>query len=162
MDQTLQRAKGDPEGTQLFPPVQPVVPEHGFDVVLVHGWIALTDSTAAFPFFVMGADLLLVGKGNPGIRDQGGWKERMCSSAFRTFHPADPEPDCPGRKLYTAFVVAMDGQTGRMGAGTDQLMELEVPKKRIIKRLRNLVAIFHKNGYHKSVNRHRVSCGCEQ
>ena len=56
-------------------------------------------------------DLLLVGKGNLGIRDQGGRKKRVCCPAFGTFHPADPKPDCPGGKLYTAPVVAMDGQT---------------------------------------------------
>ncbi len=33
----------DPERTQLFPPVLPVVSEHGFDVVLINRWIDLTD-----------------------------------------------------------------------------------------------------------------------
>ena len=120
MNQTLQRVQGDPEGTQFFPPVQPVVPEHGFDVVLVHGWIAFTDGTDVFSVFIMAADLLLVGKGNLGIRDQGGRKKRVCCPAFGTFHPADPKPDCSGGKLYTAPVVAMDGQTGRMRAVAGQ------------------------------------------
>ena len=128
MDQTFQRAKGDPEGTQLFPPVQPVVAEHGFDIVLIHGWIAFTDGTDVFPVFILAADLLLVGEGNLGIRNQGRRKKRVCCPAFGTLYPADPEPDGSGRKFYTAFVVAKDGQTGRMRTGTGQLMELEIKK----------------------------------
>ena len=50
----------------------------------------------------------------------GARKKRVCCPAFGTFHPADPKPDCPGGKLYTAPVVAMDGQTGRMGAVAGQ------------------------------------------
>lgn len=42
-DQIVQRREMDPERTQLFPPVLPVVSEHGFDVVLINRWIDLTD-----------------------------------------------------------------------------------------------------------------------
>ena len=49
-----------------------------------------------------------------------------------------------------------------MGTGTGQLVKLKVKNNRIIKRLRNLIAIWNKNGYHSVVNVHRFSCGCEQ
>lgn len=49
-----------------------------------------------------------------------------------------------------------------MGTGTGHLVKLKVKNNRIIKRLRNLIAIFDKNGYHGFVNRHRVTCVCEQ
>lgn len=47
-----------------------------------------------------------------------------------------------------------------MGTGTGQLVKLKVKNNRIIERLRNLIAIFDKNGYHGLVNRHRVTCVC--
>ena len=86
----------------------------------------------------------------------------MGSPAFGAFHPADPEPDGPGWQLYGALVVAMDRQAGRMRAGTGQAVKRKVKNNRIIKGLRNLIAIWDKNGYHSIVNRHRISCGCEQ
>lgn len=86
----------------------------------------------------------------------------MGSPALGAFHPADTEPDSPGGKFYGSLVVTMDGQTGRMGAGTGQLVKRKVINNRIIKGLRNLIAIWDKNGYHSIVNRHRFTCGCEQ
>lgn len=86
----------------------------------------------------------------------------MGSAAFRAFHPADPEADRSGRQLYRPPVVAMNGQTGRMGTGTGELVKGEAQNNRIIKRLRNLVAISDKNGYHSLVSRHRFFCGYEQ
>lgn len=86
----------------------------------------------------------------------------MGRSAFRAFDPADPEPDSPGRQLYGPPVVTMDRQTGRMRTGTGQLVKLDFINNRIIKGLRNLIAIWDQNGYHSIVNRHRVTCGCEQ
>jgi hypothetical protein len=56
----------------------------------------------------------------------------------------------------------MDRQTGGMRTGTGQLVKLKVKNNRIIKGLRNLIAIPDKNGYHGIVNRHRFSCVCEQ
>ena len=41
-------------------------------------------------------------------------------------------------------------------------MKLKIMNNRIVKGLRNLIAIWDKNGYHSIVNRHRVTCGCEQ
>ncbi|MGN0359272.1 MAG: hypothetical protein ACI4EM_00875 [Hominisplanchenecus sp.] len=49
-----------------------------------------------------------------------------------------------------------------MGTGTGQLVKLEVINNRIIKGLRNLIAIPDKNGYHSIVNRHRNTCVFEQ
>ena len=86
----------------------------------------------------------------------------MGSTAFRASHPADTEPKSSGRKLYVPPVVTMDRQTGRMRTGTGQLMKLKVKNNRIIKGLRNLIAISDKNGYHGIVNKHRVTCVCEQ
>ena len=86
----------------------------------------------------------------------------MGSTAFGASHPADPEPESSGRQLYSPSIVTMDRQTGRMRTGTGQLMKLKVKNNRIVKGLRNLIAIWDKNGYHSIVNRHRFSCGCEQ
>ena len=80
----------------------------------------------------------------------------MGSPAFGTFYPADSEPDCPRGQLYGALVVAMDRQAGRMRTGTGQPVKRKVKNNRIIKGLRNLIAIWDKNGYHSIVNRHRV------
>ena len=86
----------------------------------------------------------------------------MGSPALGAFHPADTEPENSGRQLYGPLIVTMDRQTGRMGTGTGQLVKLEIINNRIVKGLRNLIAIPDKNGYHSIVNRHRVTCGCEQ
>ena len=86
----------------------------------------------------------------------------MGSTAFRASYPADTEPESSGRQLYGPPVVTMDRQTGRMRTGTGQLMKLKIMNNRIVKGLRNLIAIWDKNGYHSIVNRHRVTCVCEQ
>lgn len=86
----------------------------------------------------------------------------MGSSALGAYHPADAEPDSPGGQFDGSVVVTMDRQTGRMRAGTGQLVKLNFINNRIIKGLRDLVAISDKNGYHSIVNRHRNTCGCEQ
>ena len=86
----------------------------------------------------------------------------MGSTAFRASYPADPEPEGPSGQFDGSLVVTMDRQTGRMRTGTGQLVKLKVKNNRIIKGLRNLIAIRDKNGYHSIVNRHRFSCGCEQ
>lgn len=65
----------------------------------------------------------------------------MSSSAFGAFEPADPESESPGVQLYSPPVVTMDGETGRMSAGTGQLVKLNKINNRIIKGLRNLIAI---------------------
>ena len=86
----------------------------------------------------------------------------MGSSAFGALHTADTKPDSAGGGVDGSLVVTMDRQTGRMRAGTGQLVKLNFINNRIIKGLRNLVAISDKNGYHSIVNRHRNTCGCEQ
>lgn len=79
----------------------------------------------------------------------------MGALAFRASDPADPKPDSSGRKLYIPFVVTVNGKAGTMAAGACQLMELKLINNRIIKGLRNLIAILSKNGYHSIVDRHR-------
>ena len=86
----------------------------------------------------------------------------MGSTAFRASYPADTEPESSGRQLYGPPVVTMDRQTGRMRTGTGKLLKLKIMNNRIVKGLRNLIAIWDKNGYHSIVNRHRVTCVCEQ
>ena len=86
----------------------------------------------------------------------------MGSTAFRASYPADTEPESSGRQLYGPPVVTMDRQTGRMRTGTGQLVKWKIINNRIVKGLRNLIAIWDKNGYHSIVNRHRVTCGYEQ
>ena len=86
----------------------------------------------------------------------------MGSSAFGAYDPADTEPERPGGQVDGSLVVTMDRQTGRMRAGTGQLVKRKIINNRIVKGLRNLIAIWDKNGYHSIVNRHRVTCVCEQ
>lgn len=86
----------------------------------------------------------------------------MGSPANGAFDPADPELDSSGGQFDGSLVVTMDRQTGRMRTGTGQLVKLNFINNRIIKGLRNLIAIWDQNGYHSIVNRHRVTCGCEQ
>ena len=161
-DQNVQRKKTDLERAQLFSPTMPVIPEYGFDVVLIHRWICLTDEGGDLSFFKVTADFLLVGKRYLRIGNHRRQKKSMGRSAFRAFDPADTEPDSPGGQFYSPPVITMDRQTGRMRAGTGQLMKLKMINNRIVKGLGNLIAIPDKNGYHSIVNRHRFSCGCEQ
>lgn len=86
----------------------------------------------------------------------------MGSPAFGAFDPTDPEPERPSGQFDGSLIVTMNRQTGRMRAGTGQLVKLNFINNRIIKGLRNLIAILGKNGYHSIVNRHRVTCGYEQ
>ena len=79
----------------------------------------------------------------------------MGSPAFRTLYPADSEPERSGREFHSPPVVAVYGEAGSVAAGTGQLMEWKVINNRIIKGLRNLIAIPDKNGYHSLVNGHR-------
>ena len=152
----------DLKRAQLFSPAEPIVSEYGFDVVFINGRIALTDHADVPSFFIVLADPLLVGKRDLRIGDHRRQKKRMGSSAFRTSHPADPEPEGPSGQFDGSLVVTMYRQTGRMRTGTGQLVKWKIINNRIIKGLRNLIAIPDKNGYHSIVNRHRFSCGCEQ
>lgn len=86
----------------------------------------------------------------------------MGSSTFRAYDPANTEPEWPSGQFDSPLVVTMNRKTGRMRAGTGQLVKLKFMNNRIIKGLRNLIAIPDKNGYHSIVNRHRVTCVCEQ
>lgn len=99
---------------------------------------------------------MLVGKRYLRVGDQRRQKKRMGSSAFGAFHTADTKAKSPGGQLYSSPVVTMDRKTGRMRAGTGQLVKLNIRNNRIIKGLRNLIAIPDKNGYHSIVNRHRL------
>ncbi len=86
----------------------------------------------------------------------------MGATAFGTSDPTDPEPDISGRKFNSPCVVTMYGKAGGMPTGTGQLMKLDLINNRIIKGLRNMIAILSKNGYHGIVNGHRFTCVYEQ
>ena len=86
----------------------------------------------------------------------------MGSPAFRTLYPADSEPERSGREFHSPPVATMYGEAGSVAAGTGQLMKGKVINNRIIKGLRNLIAIPDKNGYHSLVNVHRQYCAYEQ
>ena len=105
--------------------------------------------------FVVVTDPLLVRKRDLGVGDYGRQKDRMGSPAFRTLYPADSEPERSGREFHSSPVVSMYGEAGSMAAGTGQMMKGKVINNRIIKGLRNLIAISDKNGYHSLVNGHR-------
>ena len=152
----MQWKEADLKRAQFFSPAESVISEYGFDVVFINGWIALTDcADSAAAFFIVLADPLLVGKKDLGVGDHGRQKKRMGSSAFGAFDPADTKAESTGGQLYSPLVVTMDRQTGRMRAGTGQLVKRKVKNNRIIKGLRNRIAIWDKNGYHSIVNRRR-------
>lgn len=154
-DQGFQWKEPDPEGAEFFSPAASVVSEDWLGVILINGWIGLTGRADAAAFFVVAADPLLVGKRDLRVRNHGSQEDRMGSPAFWTLYPADPEPDRAWGKFYSAPVVTMYREAGSVAAGTGQLMELKVINNRIIKGLRNLIAIPDKNGYHSIVNGHR-------
>lgn len=77
----------------------------------------------------------------------------MSSAALRASDTADTQSDGAKRKLNASLIVTMNGQTGRMTAGTGDLVKLDAINDRIIKGLRNMLAIMDKNGYHSIVNR---------
>lgn len=84
----------------------------------------------------------------------------MCLTAFGTPDTADAQTDCAVRKFDTSLIVTMYGHTGRMAAGTGYLMKLNMIYDRIIKGLRNKVAILDKNGYHSIVDGHGFIHAC--
>ena len=84
----------------------------------------------------------------------------MSLSAFGTADTADAQPGGSIRKLDTSMIVTMYGHTGRMAAGTGHLMKLDTIYDRIIKGLRNKVAILDKNGYHSIVKGHGFIHAC--
>lgn len=104
----IQVKETDSKGTQLFTPVTPVVPEYGFNVVLINRWITVTNHADVSSGFIVTADPLLIGKCNLRVGNHGGKKKCMSGSAFRAFHPADTKTDCPGWQLYRSLVVTMD------------------------------------------------------
>lgn len=106
------------------------------------------------------ADLLMVTGANLRVRYDGRKKQSVSLSAFGTADAADTQPGDSGRKLDASIIVAMYGHTGRMTAGTGQLMKLNTIYDRIIKGLRNKVAILDKNGYHSIVNGHGFIHAC--
>ena len=84
----------------------------------------------------------------------------MGPAAFGAPDTADTQTDSTGRELDLSFVVTMYGHAGRMTAGTGYLMKLNTIYDRIIKGLRNRVAIWGKNGYHSHVDRHGSIRAC--
>lgn len=95
---------------------------------------------------VVTADPLLVSKGDLGIRNDGRQKECVGSLALGAADTADAKRKRPIPNLHGTSVVAMNGDTGGVAAGTGEreLVELDIIYNRIIKRLRNLIAIFDK------------------
>ena len=108
MNQMIQVKETDSKGTQLFPPVMPVVPEYGFNVVLINRWVTVTDHADISACFIITADSLLVRKWDLGVGNHGRKKKCVGDSAFRAFHPADTKPDLSGWQLYCPFVITMD------------------------------------------------------
>ena len=84
----------------------------------------------------------------------------MCLPAFRTPDAADTQAECFSWKFDTSLIVTVYGHAGRMTAGTGNLMKLDMVYDRIIKGLRNKVAILDKNGYHSIVNGHGFIHAC--
>lgn len=94
------------------------------------------------------------------IRYDGRKKQCMSPAAFGTSDATDAKTEGAFRKLYASVIVTMDGHACRMATSTGYLMKLNTINDRIIKGLRNMVAILGKNGYHSNVSRHGVIHAC--
>nr|WP_230399286.1 hypothetical protein [Novisyntrophococcus fermenticellae] len=99
------------------------------------------DFAAAVSSLVIVVDALLVSKGNLGIRDYGGQKECVGRSALGTSDPADAKADRPLFLFHGTIVVTVNREACGVPAETGQLMKLDIIYNRIIKGLRNLIAI---------------------
>ena len=157
-DEFRDTGKRDPVRKEHFSPAFSVGSDNGFHVILINRRIPFADRLDMTAIFKTQTDHLVVSEEHLGIGNQGRQQYCMCTSAFRTPDPADPETDISGRKFNSPFVVTMYRKAGGMPAGTGQLMELDLIDNRIIKRLRYLIAILSKNGYHGIVNVHRFTC----
>lgn len=161
-DQVAQAGKTDSERPQLFLPVPPVVSKDRLDIVFVNGKVILADTADIISRLIVQTDTLLVRECYLGIGDNRRQKDRMGRTTHGASDSADAKADEPILLLYRTFVVAVNREAGGVAAGTDELMELEVIDNGIIKGLRNLIAIWDKNGYHSIVNGHGETCVCEQ
>ena len=82
----------------------------------------------------------------------------MRSSALGTADTADPKRIDAIRKKDAPRVVSVDGQTGRMSAGTFQPVKLEAVNDGIVIILRKLIVIFDRNEYHGLVRHSPGDC----
>ena len=82
----------------------------------------------------------------------------MRSSTLGTPDTADPERMDTIRKKDAPCIVSMDRQTGRMTAGTFQLVKLEAVNNGIVKILRKLIEISDRNEYHSLVRHSLYGC----
>jgi hypothetical protein len=102
---------------------------------------------------------MLIQQRNPVVWNEGRKQKGMSSSTLRTADTADPERTGTIRKKDAPRIVSMDSQTGRMSAGTFQLVKLEAVNDGIVIILRKPIVIFDRNEYHGLV---RYSpCGCD-
>lgn len=140
-DEFRHRGNRNPVRKEHFTPAFFVGPDNGFHVILINGRIPVADCLDVVAVLKAQTDPLLIDKEHLGIGDQGRQQDRMRVSAFGTSDPTDPEADISGRKFNSPSVVTMYGKAGGMPTGTGQLMELDLINNRIIKRLRNMIAI---------------------
>ena len=109
---------------------------------------------------VRDTDLLLIDGAYLRVRNDRRKKQGMCFAAHRASDSADVQTYGAIRKFDASMVVAMNGHAGRMTTATGYLMQLNTMNDRIIKGLRNMVAILDKNGYHSIVDRHGFIHAC--
>ena len=75
---------------------------------------------------------MLIQQRNPVVWNEGRKQKGMRSSTLGTADTADPERTDTIRKEDAPRIVRMDSQTGRMSAGTFQLVKLEAVNDGIV------------------------------
>lgn len=116
--------------------MQPEPAEDAADAAFINQRVALHDCLR-----LSGDDIRLVGKGNLGIRNDGGRKKGMGMSALAAYHPADVEDTKRAILSEGTVIVTVHRQAGAVPAAwAGELVELEGMDDIIIKILRDRVA----------------------
>lgn len=125
MHQMILRQKGKEGTAQPLPPVDAIAAYDGLDVVLIDKGIAAADSVAVGAVLIGTGNTDLIFKQDPGIRDHGREKKRMCSAALGALHTADPDGEITFGRADMTAVVAVDGKASMAAAGAGEAVKLE-------------------------------------
>ncbi len=137
-----------------------IFPEDGLYIVLINFRVGFTDFRCSKMLFKIKTYPVLITETNLGIWNNRGQKKCMGCTAHGAFDTTDAQTDGSAWKFYASLIVTMNAHAGRMTTGTRDLMKLNTVNDRIIKRLRNMVAIPDKNGYHGIVDRRGIIHVC--
>ena len=92
-------------------PATAVIPNDGFDIVLINGTFRCTHGVAVRACFEGDDDYPLIFKLDLRIRDELNREDCMCPAALRTDQAADTETEFPAGRTHGTVVIAVDGET---------------------------------------------------